>query len=253
MRLEPFIMLSREKGSQGIEENLMKRIGVIGGIGPESTIEYYRAILGIYAEQKHDGHFPSIIINSIDLKKLLDLLAVNQLAQVTEYLVAEIQRLARAGAECAAVAANTPHIVFDDIQRQSPIPLVSIVQATCAVAKALALSKIGLFGTRYTMQGRFYPDVFTKAGIALAVPDDEAQAFIHNIYFSELVKGIILPATRERLLTIVDAMKERDGIQGLILGGTELSLILRDASVRGIPVLDTTRIHARAIVAEVLS
>jgi aspartate racemase len=242
-------MLVREKGSQGT----MKRIGIIGGLGPESTIEYYRLVIASYAEQRPDGGYPSIIINSIDLRRLLNLVAANALAGLAEYLVSEIQRLERAGAECGLVAANTPHIVFDEVRRQSPIPLISIVDATCEAAKALGLRKLGLFGARFTMQGRFYPDVFSKEGIALAVPDEHDQAFIHHIYFNELVKGTVLPETRERLLTIVDRLKEREGIQGLILGGTELSLILRAATVRDVPVLDTTKIHAKAIVAEALT
>jgi aspartate racemase len=249
MRTEPFIMLLQEKGSQGT----MKRIGIIGGLGPESTIEYYRLIIAAYAERRPDGSYPSIIINSIDLKRLLDLVAANALAKLTEFLVSEIQRLEQAGAECGLVAANTPHIVFDEVRRQSPVPLISVVESACEAAKALGLGKLGLFGARFTMQGRFYPDVFSKEGIALAAPDENDQAFIHHIYFNELVKGIVLPETRERLGTIVDRLKEREGIQGLILGGTELSLILRDPMVRGIPVLDTTKIHAKAIVAEALS
>lgn len=231
----------------------MKTIGIIGGIGPESTIEYYRAIFASYAERVKDGSSPSIIINSIDLTKLLSFVTANEPVKLADYLVDEIQTLAKAGAHCGLVAANTPHMVFDEIQRRSPIPLTSIVQATCEVAKALSLAKVALFGVRFTMQAQFYPDVFSKQGIAVAVPDDNEQAFIHRIYFEELVKGTVLPHTREHLMTIVDQMKERDGIQGLILGGTELSLILREATVRSIPVLDTTRIHAKAIVTEALS
>jgi aspartate racemase len=249
MKTEPFIMLSSKKGSQGS----MKTIGIIGGLGPESTIEYYRLIIAAYAEQRPDGSYPSIIINSIDLKKVLDLVAAKELAKLTEYLVDEIQRLARAGAECGLVAANTPHIVFDDVRRHSPIPLISIVEAACQAAKALGVRKLGLFGARFTMRGRFYADVFSREGIALALPDEHDQAYIHHVYFSELVKGTVRPETRERLINIVDRLKEREGIQGLILGGTELSLILRDATVHGIPVLDTTKIHARAIVAEAFS
>jgi aspartate racemase len=231
----------------------MKTIGIIGGIAPESTIEYYRLIIASYVERIPDGSYPSIIINSIDLKKLLDMVTANDLAKLTEFLLSEIQRLARAGAECGLVAANTPHIVFDEVRCQSPIPLISIVEATCKAAKVLGLRKLGLFGARFTMQGRFYPDVFSKEEIALSVPDQNDQAFIHHIYFNELVKGTVLPETRERLFTIVDRLKEREGIQGLILGGTELSLILRDTTVQDIPVLDTTKIHAKAIVAEALS
>ena len=231
----------------------MKSIGIIGGIGPESTIEYYRSIITLYSERIPERSYPSIIINSIDLKKVLDLVSANNLAELADYLVSEIQRLARAGAECGLVAANTPHIVFDEVHRRSPIPLLSIVEATCDEAKTLGLTKLGLFGARFTMQARFYPDVFSREGIALAVPDQHDQAYIHHIYLNELVKGIVRSETRERLFAIVDRLKERDGIQGLILGGTELSLILRDSTVRGIPVLDTTRIHAKKIVDEAFS
>lgn len=232
---------------------MMKTVGIIGGIGPESTIEYYRLIMASYPERKRDGSSPSIIINSIDLTKMIDLIEANELAKVADYLVREVERLAAAGADFGLLSAVTPHVVFDEIRRGSSIPLLSIVEATCKAAQELGLKNVGLFGTRFTMQGRFYTDVFSREGIALAVPDDDGQAYIHDKYFGELVKGIILPETRERLLTIVDQMKEQAGIEGLILGGTELSLILRDEHVGGIPVLDTTRIHVKAIVEELLS
>jgi len=231
----------------------MKTIGMIGGIGPESTIEYYRLINAAYAERVTDGSYPPMIINSIDLQKLRKMAEANERAQMTEFLVSEIQKLARAGAEVGFLAANTPHMVFDEVRDQSPIPLVSIVEITCRAAKAAGLEKLGLFGTRMTMQGRFYPDVFSREGIALAVPDEHDQAYIHHMYFNELVKGTVLPETRQRLLKIVDRLKERESIQGLILGGTELSLIFRDATVCDIPVLDTTKIHAKTIVREALA
>ena len=231
----------------------MKMIGIVGGLGPESTIEYYRLIIASYAERRPGVSYPSILINSIDLNRVLDLVGANELAKLAEFLLSEVERLARAGAECGLIAANTPHIVFDEVRRQSPIPLISIVEATCEAAKALRLSKLGLFGARFTMQGRFYSDVFSRQGIALTVPDENDQVFIHHIYFDELVKGIVLPETRERLGAIVDRLKEREGIQGLILGGTELSLILRDPTFRDIPVLDTSKIHVKAIVEEALS
>jgi aspartate racemase len=227
----------------------MKTVGIIGGIGPESTVEYYRLMIASYRERKRDGSYPSIMINSIDLKNVLDLIGANELAKLAEDLVGEVQKLARAGAEVGLLASNTPHIVFDDIQRRSPIPLVSIVEAACEAARALGLKRLGLFGTRFTMQGRFYPDVFSREGITLAVPEQDEQAYIHDKYMSELLNGIILPETRERLLSIVDRLKEREHIQGLILGGTELPLILRDVTDRGIPFLDTTRIHVERALA----
>ena len=231
----------------------MKTIGIIGGTAPESTIEYYRLIIASYREQKRDGSYPPILINSINMKMMLDLIGANQLAEVTQYLLDEIKKLARAGADLGLLASNTPHIVFDDLQRQSPIPLVSIVEAACEATQALGLRKVGLFGTRFTMQGRFYPEVFSRQGIALSVPAPDDQAYIHDRYMGELVNGVFLPETREQLLTIVDRLKKKDGIQGLILGGTELPLILRDVGDRGIPFLDTTRIHVERAVAQMLS
>ncbi|HEV7857058.1 MAG TPA: amino acid racemase [Pyrinomonadaceae bacterium] len=231
----------------------MKTAGIIGGIGPESTIEYYRLMLAGYRARTWDESNPSIIINSIDVNRLLRLMESRDLKGVTEYLSVEVRRLASAGADFGLLAANTPHIVFDEVSRLSPIPLLSIVEATCEAAQALGLKKPALFGTRYTMAGRFYTDVFSREAIKLVLPDEEEQAYIHGKYVNELLKDIFLPETRERLLLIVGGLKEREGIDGLILGGTELPLILQDVSDMGIPFLDTTRIHVNAAVARLLA
>jgi len=231
----------------------MNTVGVIGGIGPESTVEYYRHLIAAYRSLKPDGSYPSIIINSINLRAALDLVEANELEKLARHFAAEIHKLANAGASVGLLAANTPHIVFDEIQQQSPIPLVSIVEATRDAAKALGLKRLGLFGTRFTMQGNFYPNIFSKTDIALLTPHADEQAFIHEKYMGELVKGIILPETRQRLLAIVDRMRSHEDIDGLILGGTELPLILGDVSGQDIPFLDTTKIHVQAIAAQAWS
>ena len=231
----------------------MKTVGLIGGIGPETTIEYYRSIIAAYREQKPDGGYPAIFVNSVNLSQLIEWMTNHSLDQVTQYLVREVEKLAQAGADFAAFASNTPHIVFDEIQRRSRIPLISIVETTCERVQALGLKKVGLFGTRFTMQGRFYPDVFSPAGITLVVPELEEQAYIHEKYMGELLNNIFLPETRRGLLTVVDKLRARHAIEGLILGGTELPLILRDDEHHGIPLLDTTRIHVERIVAELVS
>jgi aspartate racemase len=241
------------KAAKSRGERRMKTVGVIGGIGPESTVEYYRLMIAAYRAQRPDGSYPSIIINSIDMHKMLGLIEAGEFTQVTEYLVDEVRKLGRAGASCGLLAANTPHIVFNEISRQSPIPLVSIVEATCEAARSLGLKQVGLFGTRFTVQGRFYPDVFSKAEIKLVLPNSEEQAYIHDKYMNELVKGIILPLTRARLLAIVDRLKQQERIDGLILGGTELPLILGNVTDRGIPFLDTSRIHVQAMAARAWS
>ena len=228
----------------------MKTLGIVGGIGPESTIEYYRSLVAAYRARKQDGSYPHVIINSIDMKRLVDLITVNELAEVSELLAGEVRTLERAGANFGLLAANTPHIVFDELRRRSPIPLISIVEATREAAKALGLKRIGLFGTRFTMRAGFYRDAFSEAGMTLVVPDEGEQDYIHEKYMGELVPGVFLPETRARLLSIADRMIEREGIEGLILGGTELPLILRDETHGGIPFLDTTRIHVNAAVAQ---
>src|SRR5919201_1301304 len=230
----------------------MKTLGLIGGLGPESTIEYYRFLIAAYRQQRADGSYPSLFINSVNLTKVVDLITANQLAEVTEYLAGEVNKLASAGVELGLLTANTPHIVFDEIQRRSRIPLISIVEAACEEAKALGLKKLLLLGTRFTMQGKFYPEVFSKAGIELVVPMAEERDYIHEKYMGELLKGIILPETREGLLEIVGRWKERAQIQGVILAGTELPLILRGAG-GDIPFLDTTEIHVRAAIKGLLS
>jgi aspartate racemase len=231
----------------------MKTLGIIGGLGPESTIDYYGRIIALYRERTGDGSYPQFIINSVDMKKGLDFMDANNLAGMTDYLLEEIGKLARAGATFGLISANTPHIVFDEVASKSPIPLISIVEATCAAAKARELKRLALLGTRYTMQSAFYSKVFSREAIELLVPDGKDQDYIHDKYFKELVSGKFLPETRAGLLAIVDRMKAKDNIDGVILAGTELPLILRDAEYDGILFLDTTKIHCEAAVAEMLS
>jgi aspartate racemase len=231
----------------------MKTLGIIGGLGPESTIDYYGRIIALYRERTRDGSYPQFIINSIDMKKGLDFMEANNLTGMTDYLLEEIGKLARAGATFGLISANTPHIVFDEVASGSPIPLISIVEATCAASKGRKLRRLALFGTRYTMQATFYPKVFSREGIELFVPDPEDQTYIHDKYLNELVSGKFLQETRAGLLAIVDRMKESSAIDGVILAGTELPLILRDSEHNGIPFLDTTEIHCEAAVTEMLS
>ena len=231
----------------------MKTVGIIGGVGPESTIEYYRFIIEAYREKKVDDSYPSIIINSVDVNKYVSLATANQFDKFAADLSVEIERLARAGADFGAIAANTPHIVFDQLQRRATIPLLSIVEATREKAQSLGLKRIGLFGTRFTMTGGFYQKVFAGAGLEIVTPNESEQDYIHEKYIGELLKNIFAEETRAGLMTIVEQMREREQIEALILGGTELPLILRESEPSEVPFLDTTRIHVERIVRELLS
>ncbi len=240
-------------GNEKAESIGMKTLGIIGGVGPESTIDYYRSIITLYRQRKGDGSYPEIVINSIDLKREVDLVERNQLAALTSYLLEEVEKLARAGADFGLIASNTPHIVFDDLRPQSLIPLISIVEATCEAAKAMGLKRAGLFGTTFTMQGKFYHDVFARAAITLVAPDLEDQTYVHDKYMNELVNGVFRPETRDGLLKVADRLRETQQIDGLILGGTELPLILKQETHNGLPILNTTKIHCQAAVTRMLS
>ncbi len=231
----------------------MKTLGIIGGLGPESTVDYYQRIIALYRERTGDGGYPEFIIKSVNLRKGLDFMDANDLTGMADYLLEGIGNLARAGADFGLISANTPHIVFDDIASKSPIPLISIVEATCAAAKTRKLRRLALFGTRYTMQSNFYPKVFSREEIEVFVPEPNDQDYIHDKYMNELVPGEFLPETRGGLLAIVDRMKAKSDIDGVILAGTELPLILSDPDHNGLPFLNTTKIHVEAAVTEMLS
>jgi aspartate racemase len=229
----------------------LKILGVIGGIAPGSTVEYYRLLVEGW-RQRMPG-YPPVLINSIDLDRMLGLVASNALEALSAYLSDEIQRLARAGAQLALLASNTPHIVFDRLRERASIPLISIVEATCGAVRALGLKRPGLIGTRFTMQGSFYPEVFSRHGIALLTPSETDQAFIHDKYIGELAKGVFLAETRDRVLGIAGRMRKEFAMDGLILGGTELPLLLRAESLDGMPLLDTAKIHVDDALARMAS
>jgi aspartate racemase len=221
-------------------------LGIVGGLGPESTIDYYRRIL---EEWKRDdpSSSPSIIIDSLDVTRGLHLVEHDRPGLI-EYLSASIARLAAAGANFAAMAANTPHVVFDDLVARSPIPLVSIVEACAEEARRRDLRRLGLLGTRFTMEGSFYPEVFARRGMAIVAPRGEERVWIHERYVGQLLKGEFRDETREGVKSVIRRLREAENIDGVILGGTELTLLLSDVTVESIPALDTTALHVAAIV-----
>ena len=190
----------------------MKTLGIIGGIGPGSTVDYYQTIIELYRARKADGSYPPILINSIDLQRVLATVGAGELESLTNWLLTELKKLDRAGADFAIMASNTPHIVFDDLERQSPLPLISIVENTCSAAKASGHKRLALFGTRFTMEGTAYHDLFSRQEIAVVVPESADLDYIHDKYMSELVAGLFLEETRSGLLAVVDRMAQGAGI-----------------------------------------
>jgi aspartate racemase len=230
----------------------MRTAGMIGGLGPESTIDYYRSIIARYRARNPAGGYPHVLINSLDVDKGIAMLDAGLLDDLADYLAAAVERLARAGADFGFIAANTPHLVFDEVQHRSAIPLLSIVRATSNHAKTLGVKNVGLFGTGFTMRADFYPDEFQRAGITLVRPKESEQDFIHKRYIGELLKNQFLPETRTEILRIAQRMKAEDGVEAIVLAGTELPLLLRDSGATDIEFLDTTAIHVENVVDELL-
>jgi aspartate racemase len=230
----------------------MRTAGIIGGLGPESTIDYYRFIIARYRARQPDRAYPQVIINSLDPDKVIAMLDAGRLDDLADYLAAGLEPLVRAGADFGLIAANTPHLVFDQLQRRSAIPLLSIVRATADRAKALGLKNVGLFGTGFTMRASFYPEEFQRAGIALVRPNESERDFIHKKYIGELLNNQFLPETRTEILRIARRMKDDDGMEAIVLAGTELPLLLRESGSAEIEFLDTTVIHVEAVVDELL-
>jgi aspartate racemase len=221
-------------------------LGIVGGLGPESTIDYYRRIV---QEWRRDdpASYPSIVIDSLDVDRGLKLVEHDHPALI-EYLSASIARLAAAGADFVAMAANTPHVVFDQLRARASVPMVSIVEACADEAERRRLRRVGLLGTRFTMEGSFYPIVFDRRGIAVVIPTPPERAWVHECYIGQMLRGDFRDETRDGVVTVIERMRKEDDIDGVILGGTELTLLLSSPVIADIPALDTTALHVAAIV-----
>ena len=228
----------------------MTSVGLVGGLGPESTIDYYRRILERWARER-PGSAPSIVIDSLDVQLGLRLVEHDR-AGLTEYLRSSLERLAGAGVQFAALTANTPHLVFDDLAARSPVPLISIVETCAEEASRRGFKRLLLLGTRFTMEGPFFPAVFGRHGLTIVPLRGADVSWVHERYIGELLKGDFRDDTRLQFVGLVDRARRESGIEAVILGGTELPLLLRAAEVAGVPLLDTTALHVEAIVGRLL-
>lgn len=226
----------------------MKRIGLIGGLGPEATVDYYKEIINAFKGKEKVPFYPEIVVYSVNMWEFLDMMKRKKYEKATDFLLGKIECLYRAGAEFAAITANTPHLLFESLSKRSPLPLISIVEATCREAARRKLLRPGLLGTGFTMGASFYQDVFKKQDMEIMTPEKEDQEVINFKLFSEIELGIFKPETRDLLIGIISKLVALHHIDSIILGCTEFPLILTDPEYAGIPVLNTTMIHVQEIV-----
>lgn len=224
----------------------MSIVGLVGGLGPESTIDYYRRILETWAQ--HDpSSAPRILIDSLDVQRGIRL-AQGDHPDLADYLSDSVARLARAGADFVAMTANTAHLVFDTVAARAPVPMLSIVEVCADEAERRGVKRPLLLGTGFTMGAPFYPEVFARRGMEIAVPSADERAWLHERYIGELLKGDFRDETRAGVLALVERMRDSAAVDAVILGGTELPLLLRAPTIGNLPALDTTALHVGRIV-----
>ena len=224
----------------------MATIGLVGGLGPESTIDYYRRIIDGWKQKGQTGT-PSIVIDSLDAQRVLRL-SRDDRGGLIDYLSASLGRLAGAGVDFAALTANTPHLVFDDLSSRCRLPLISIVEVCAQEARRRGYSRVGLLGTIFTMDAPFYPSVLARYGVDVVTPQPAEKAWLHEKYVTELLNGVFRDDTRQGVHELVARLRRDERVDGIVLGGTELPLLLTNETVGGVPALDTTRLHVDAIV-----
>jgi aspartate racemase len=209
---------------------------------------YYKLIIDKFRKKFNTKDTPSLLINSINVMHMAGLIANNQIKPLIEFLTLELRTLEHAGVTHGAISANTPHLVFDEVQAQTPIKLVSIVEETCKFVRANGTARVLLLGTKATMSTGFYNKVALKYNLEVITPDPDQQEYIHDKYLNELLFNDIRTETKKELISIVRKVQKNSNVQGLILGGTELPLILNMSDFNDMQVYDSAAIHADAIV-----
>ncbi len=220
---------------------MIKKIGIIGGISHESTVEYYKLIHKKYYDLKKDYYYPEVIIHSLNFQKFTDFEDNHDAKGYLEYIAAGIESLVNAGADFIIMAANSPHSFYKEIEEYSEVPMISIAEVTAKNADKEGYEKLLLLGIKYTMQSSFYQDVCNKYDIEILVPSEEEQDKINDIIFGELSIGKIEDNSKEELLKIINNYD----VKGVILGCTELPLIIKPGDV-DVKVFNTLELHVEA-------
>ena len=234
----------------------MKKLGLVGGVGPASTLEYYKSLNEGYqkslANPAKCGENLPMVIDSLNLAVAYNLVEKKDWDNFAELFIDSIRAMHRAGAQIAAISANTAHIVFDEVAARSPIPLVGLVDETCKAAQDKGCKKAVIFGTAFTMSSGMYEKKFAAYGMDAAVPSEVDQKTIHGILFPNLAAGIVLEEDKAVILDIAKKILSEQKADALVLGCTELPLIIKPGDLDAI-LLDTTKIHIEAILSQVLN
>ena len=236
-------MLASQKNRSNLNQ-MKKKIGIVGGLSPESTVSYYLYITRNYAERYGSYDYPEIIIYSVNLENYHMWRGIDRWDLIIDDLVSCFQKLKNAGADFGLIATNTMHKVFEQVANIVDLPLINIIDETALEAKELGLNTLGLLGTKYTMSDGFYQERLSKFGVNALVPNSEQQEVVHKIIVEELVRGQFLDKSKIRYIEIIQDLVSR-GAEGIILGCTEIPLLVKKEDLE-IQLLDTAIIHSEA-------
>ncbi|MGL4370749.1 MAG: aspartate/glutamate racemase family protein [Spirochaetota bacterium] len=230
----------------------MKKTAIIGGIGPESTLDYYRGIIDAFKDGYAEHGFPELIIDSLNLRDVIAAMNENKWDEIAELFSARFNFLEKSGADFGVIASNTPHRVFRGIQERTTLPLISIVTETCRHIAREGIGSVCLLGTGFTMRSDFFVGELRDHSIAAVVPDDKEIDYIQEKLMTEIELGIVKDDTKKGFLEIVKRIAAESKVQGVILGCTELPLIIKPSDT-DLVCIDTMRIHIDSIVREIQS
>jgi len=222
----------------------MKKIGILGGMSWESTSLYYRWLNEGVKERLGGLHSARIVLCSLDFAEVATLQKQEAWAKAGDILAAEASALESAGADMVILATNTMHIVADKISAAIKIPFIHLADATADQIVAAEIKTVGLLGTKFTMEKDFYKGRIESRGIKVIVPDESDRQLVHDVIYNELCKGQINPASKVAFQKIINNMAATQGAQGIILGCTEITMLI-GAQDTTIPQFDTTRIHVQ--------
>jgi aspartate racemase len=220
----------------------MKKIGILGGMSPESTTLYYEHITRTYTVRFGNYGYPEILIYSVNFQKYVDWQHSGQWQEAARDMAEALDRLHGAGADFGLIATNTMHIVFEEVQRAVHMPLLSIVQATAEAILAAGFRSVGLLGTIFTMSERFFRDGLERSGITALVPEPDSQQRMNEVIYRELCRGEIKPESRRLFLDIIGGLRAQ-GAQGIVLGCTEIPLLVEPQHC-DLPLFNTSLLHA---------
>ena len=223
---------------------MKKKIGIVGGLSPESTVSYYLYITHNYAERFGNYDYPEIIIYSVNLENYHKWRSIDRWDLIVDDLVSCFQKLKSSGADFGLIATNTMHKVFEQVAASVDLPLINIIDETALKAQEFSINTLGLLGTKYTMRDGFYQKRLSNFEITALVPNHEQQETIHKIIVEELVRGKFLDKSKSKYIQIIQDLAAR-GAKGIILGCTEIPLLVNNEDLE-IQLLDTAIIHSEA-------